>query len=145
VPVVNRSALVPYSAGEMFSLVDDIDAYPQFLPWCSDARVWEREQDELRATIELKKGAIHKSFTTRNRMQADKMIEMRLVEGPFRQLEGFWRFEVLDEHACKVSLDLAYEFSSTMLRLAIGPLFNQIANSLVDAFCARAVEVYGRR
>ncbi len=144
-PVVNKSALVPYTAAEMYALVDDIESYPRFLPWCRSAREWERSEDEVRASIELAKGAIRKTFTTHNRLQKDKMIEMRLVEGPFHHLEGFWRFEPLDDNACKVTLDLEYEFSNPLLKMTIGPVFNQITNTLVDAFCARAVEIYGKR
>lgn len=127
----------------MFALVDDIDAYPQFLPWCRSARVLARDSDEVRATLELAKGALNKSFTTVNRLQPDKMIEMRLVEGPFRHLEGFWRFDALRDDACRVSLDLDFEFSSRMLGMVAGPVFTQIANTLVDAFCQRAEQVYG--
>lgn len=144
-PVINRSALVPYSAAEMYALVDDIETYPQFLPWCRSAREWTRGADEVKASIELHRGGIHKTFTTLNRLQKDKMIEMRLVEGPFHHLEGFWRFETLGTAASRVSLDLEYEFSSHLLRLAIGPVFSQIANTLVDAFCERAAELYGKR
>lgn len=143
--VINRSALVPYSAAEMYRLVDDIGSYPEFLPWCRSAREWERDEDEVKASIELQRGGIHKTFTTCNRLQKDKMIEMRLVEGPFQHLEGFWRFEPLQEGASRVSLDLEYEFSSRLLKMAIGPVFAQIANTLVDAFCERATELYGKR
>ena len=141
---VSRTALLPYSAAEVFVLVDDIDAYPEFLPWCKSAQVLSRTDDEVRATIELSRGGIHKSFTTCNRLQRHKMIEMRLVEGPFHHLEGFWRFDHLDEAASKVSLDLEFEFSSRLLSLTVGPVFNQIASTLVDSFCERAVEVYGK-
>jgi len=142
---IHRSALVPYSPAEMFALVSDVDAYPEFLPWCSGARVLERKGDEVRACVEISKGAVHKSFTTLNREQKDKMIEMRLLEGPFRHLEGFWRFDPLGDAACKVSLDLEFDFSSRMLGMMVGPVFNQIANTLVDAFHQRAVQVYGKR
>ena len=147
-PVINRHALVPYSAAEMFALVDDVESYPQFLPWCKSATVWSRNDDEVRASVELAKGAIQKSFTTLNRLQHNKMIEMRLVEGPFHHLEGFWRFDSLGEQearACKVTLDLEYEFSNTLLAMTVGPVFNQVANKLVDAFCQRAETVYGKR
>jgi len=144
-PTIERSALVPYSAAEMYVLVDNVVAYPQFLPWCVEAKEWSRTEHEVRASIELRRGALHKAFTTHNRLQKDKMIEMRLVEGPFSHLEGFWRFEMLGDDACKVSLDLEYEFSNSLLKIALGPVFNQIANTLVDAFCARAVDTYGKR
>lgn len=142
---INKSALVPYTPAEMFALVDDIEAYPQFLPWCASARILSRDDDEVRATIALSKGGVDKAFTTCNRNQKNKMIEMRLVEGPFRRLEGFWRFDALGEAGCKVSLDLAFEFSSRMLGMVVGPVFSQVANSLVDSFQKRAVDVYGKR
>lgn len=142
---INRHALVPYSTAEMFALVDDIDAYQNFLPWCKKSQVLSRDEDVVRGLIELSKAGIEKSFTTSNRLQKNKMIEMRLEEGPFHHLEGFWRFDALDETACKISLLLEFEFSSKILDLTVGPVFNQIANSLVDAFCKRATEVYGER
>lgn len=142
---VSRMALMPYSAGEMYDLVDNIEAYPSFLPWCKSATVLSRSDDEVRANLELSRSGINKSFTTCNRLQRNKIIEMRLVEGPFKHLEGFWRFDILGEQACKVSLDLEFEFSSRLLGLTVGPVFNQIASTLVDSFCQRAVEVYGKR
>lgn len=142
---VKKSALVLYSAAEMYNLVNDIESYPQFLPWCRSSQVVLYSEDELRATIEMAKGAVHKTFTTNNRMQKHKMIDIRLLEGPFQRLEGYWRFEPLRADACKVSLDMEFEFSSTLLRKVIEPVFKQIANSLVDAFCRRAMELYGKR
>lgn len=140
---INKHALVHFSAAEMFAIVDDIEAYPQFLPWCRSAKVLTRTDDEVKACLELKKGAVHKSFTTVNRVQKNKMIEIRLLEGPFHHLEGFWRFDSLEENACKVSMDLDFEFSSKMVGMVMGPIFNQIANTLVDSFCQRAKEIYG--
>jgi ribosome-associated toxin RatA of RatAB toxin-antitoxin module len=145
VATVKKSALVLYSAAEMYNLVNDIESYPQFLPWCRSAHVAPSGEDELRATIEMAKGGVHKTFTTSNRMQKHKMIDIRLLEGPFQRLEGYWRFEPLRADACKVSLDMEFEFSNTFLRKMIEPVFKQIANSLVDAFCKRAVDLYGKR
>lgn len=142
---IHKSALVAYTPAEMFALVGDIEAYPAFLPWCRSARVIWREADEIKACIEMAKGSLQKSFTTHNRQQHNKMIEMRLVEGPFKRLEGFWRFDPLGDQACKVSLDLEFEFASRMLSMMIGPVFSQIANTLVDSFQQRAVQVYGKR
>ena len=142
---IHKSALVPYSPAEMFALVDDIDRYPTFLPWCSAARVLARSDDQVRATISLSKSGVDKSFTTCNRNQKNKMIEIRLEEGPFRHLQGYWRFDELGGDGCKVSLDLEFEFSSRVLGLVVGPVFNQVANSLVDSFRKRAVDVYGKR
>jgi ribosome-associated toxin RatA of RatAB toxin-antitoxin module len=144
-PTINRSALVAYNPAEMFSLVDDVGAYPQFLPWCKNAKVLSRDDDEVRASLELVRGGFEKSFTTHNRLQKNKMIEIRLVKGPFRHLDGFWRFEPIGENACKVSLDLDFEFANKLVGMAFGPLFNQIANTLVDSFCKRAIDVYGKR
>ncbi|ADE14061.1 cyclase/dehydrase [Nitrosococcus halophilus Nc 4] len=143
---LNRSALVPYTPAEMFALVDDIESYPKFLPWCRDTQVHSRDQDEVYATIELARGAIHKSFTTHNRLQKNKIIEVRLVEGPFHHLEGFWRFDSIGEsEGCRISLAMEFEFSSRLISMALGPIFSEITATLVDAFCERAKECYGRR
>jgi ribosome-associated toxin RatA of RatAB toxin-antitoxin module len=144
-PSIQRSALVPYTPAQMFDLVSEIEDYPQFLPGCRSATVHTRDEDSVKATLELAKGAVRKSFTTCNRMQKNKMIEVRLVEGPFRHLEGFWRFDALENGATRVSLDLEFEFSNRLVGLAIGPVFTQIANTLVDSFVRRAREVYGVR
>jgi len=141
--LIQKSALVPYTPAQMFALVDDIEAYPEFLPWCKSARVLSRTEDEVRATLELSKGGVEKAFTTCNRNQKNKMIEMRLVEGPFKRLEGFWRFDALGDAGCKVTLDLEFEFAGRMLAMVVGPVFSQVANSLVDSFQKRAVAVYG--
>ena len=144
-PTITRKVIVDHPAQAMFDLVDGVEAYPQFLPWCRSTQILSRGEDEVRATIEMVKGGVHKSFTTSNRMQKNKMIDIRLLEGPFRRLEGYWRFESLRAGASKVSLDMEFEFSSHLLRVAVEPVFKQIANSLVDAFCKRAVNLYGRR
>jgi len=144
-PVINKSALVPYTAKEMYMLVDDITAYPEFLPWCGASEVIERNEDEVTASILLSRSGLNKSFTTLNRLQSGKMIEMRLVEGPFRHLQGFWRFESLNETASKIMFDIEFEFSNKLLAMTVGPVFSQITNTIVDAFTKRAVEVYGKR
>jgi ribosome-associated toxin RatA of RatAB toxin-antitoxin module len=144
-PSISKSALVPFSAEKMFQLVDEVPRYPDFLPWCGGAEELSRDKDEVRASVAIAHSGINKRFTTLNRLQPGKMIEMQLVDGPFKHLHGFWRFEALSDTACKVSLHLEYEFSSKLLGLAVGPVFNQIANSLVDAFVARAEHQYGRK
>ena len=126
----------------MFALVDDIEAYPVFLQWCRSASVISRDIDVVTAELELAKGSVHKTFTTKNRLMPGKMIEMKLVEGPFKHLEGFWKFEALREDACKISLDLDFDFSSKMVGVVVGPVFSQVANTLVDAFCKRAESIY---
>ncbi|WP_455206075.1 type II toxin-antitoxin system RatA family toxin [Kaarinaea lacus] len=144
-PIVSKNALVEYSAQEMFEIVDDVDKYVEFLPWCGASGVLSRNDDEVKATVEIAHSGIHKAFTTLNRVQKGKMIEVQLIDGPFKHLHGYWKFEPLGDQGCKVSLDLEYEFSSKLLGLAIGPVFNQIANTFVDSFCKRAEVLYGRR
>ncbi len=140
---VNRSALVPYSTVQMYSLVDNIEAYPTFLPWCRSVKELSRSEEQVEASIEIAKGGINKTFTTQNQMQENQQIEMKLVDGPFKHLHGFWRFDALKTDACKVSLELDFEFSNPLVKMALGSIFNQIANTLVDSFVKRAREVYG--
>jgi len=141
---IAKSALVSHSAEEMFALVDDVAAYAEFLPWCGGSEEISRSEDEVSATVVIAHSGLNKAFTTKNRLQKPKMIEMTLVNGPFKHLHGFWRFESLGDDACKVSLDLEYEFSNRLISMVVGPVFNQIANTLVDSFCQRAEVIYGR-
>jgi len=141
--VINRSAIVPFSAEKMFKLVDDIASYPSFLPWCKSTKVYSRDENEVKASIEMSKAGIHKSFTTCNQNHSYSSIELNLVEGPFKRLKGRWSFEELQEHACKVSLEIEFEFSNKILSMTIGPVFSQICNTLVNSFVSRAQEVYG--
>ena len=144
--LIERSALVHYSPAELYALVNDVASYPEFLPWCRSAEVLEANADEMTASVEIAKGMLNRSFTTHNKLNPPQSIELSLVNGPFRKLHGCWRFDALKtENACKVSLRLEFEFENAMLSLAAGPIFTQIGNSLVDAFCRRAVEVYGER
>ncbi len=142
---VHKSALVPYSAHEMYALVADIESYGKFLPWCGGTRILSRDEDSVTAAVVIAYSGVHKTFTTLNRQQTDKMIEIRLVEGPFKHLFGYWGFLALDARACKVSLDMEFEFSNAVLGLVMGPVFGRIANDLVGSFCRRAEEVYGKR
>ncbi len=140
---VSRSALVPYAASEMFALVADIEKYPGFLPWCREARVRVPGEDTVEASLEIGRGPIRKTFTTRNVMTQDTRIDIGLIDGPFKHLQGCWKFLALDGDGCRIVLDLEYELSNAVLRHTLGPLFSEIANSLVDAFCRRAQELYG--
>ncbi len=140
---IHRSAIVPYSAARMFDLVADIPAYPQFLPWCGGARIVSAQGDEVIAAIDIAYGNVHKTFSTRNLMQRHKMLEMQLIEGPFSHLQGFWRFDALDEEACKISLDLQFEVANKLAGLVLTPVFSNIANQLVDSFHRRAIDLYG--
>jgi ribosome-associated toxin RatA of RatAB toxin-antitoxin module len=128
----------------MYALVIDIEAYPDFLPWCRAASVQERADGHTVATVEMHKGPVRHSFTTRNSLIENERVEMRLVRGPFRQLLGLWEFQSLAQRACKVTLHLEFELSSALVRAAIGSAFNDIASTMVDAFCKRAVVVYGK-
>ena len=139
---IHKSALVSYGVSKMFDIVDDIDSYSEFLPWCGASKVLKRDGDEVQASIKIEHHRIRKTFTTRNRLQKNKMIEMTLVNGPFKHLHGYWQFMDLGKNACKVTLDLEYEFSSRLIDLTLGPVFSAIANSMVDAFCKRADDLY---
>ena len=144
--LIKRSALVNYSSAEMYGLVNDVDSYSKFLPWCRSSSILNETDIEMRATVEIAKGVLNKSFTTQNQLTKNSRIEIQLVDGPFSQLRGFWLFEPLKtEGACKVNLELEFEFDNAMMSIAAKPIFTQIANSLVDAFCKRATEVYGER
>lgn len=145
-PLISRESLVMYSPAEMYALINDINAYPEFLPWCKSSEILSQTDDVIEASVEIAKGSLNKTFATRNLLQKNKMIEMKLLEGPFKHLEGYWRFKPLkDPSACKVTLDLEFEFNSKIMALAVGPIFSKIANTLVDSFCKRAVTVYGER
>ena len=140
---IQKSALVPYSAAQMFTLVDDIAAYADFLPWCSQSLVVARDTDIVEAELTISYGQLNKTFATRNINTPKNQIEMQLVKGPFKHLNGRWDFCMLGDEGCKVSLDLSFEFSNKLLDLTVGPVFSQIANSLVDAFTERAGKIYG--
>ena len=142
---IHRSALVPYSDHEMYLLVSDIPSYPEFLPWCGGARVLSQEEDTVIAAITIAYSGVHKTFTTRNLLQKDKMMEIQLVEGPFRYLHGFWRFTALDVQASKISLDLEFEVANRLLSTVMTPMFSKIASELVDGFHRRAAALYGKR
>jgi len=127
----------------MYALVDDIGAYAEFLPWCSESRVLRRDADSVEASLGISYGKLNKTFTTRNINSPHQLIEMQLVDGPFRRLHGKWMFIPLGDEGCKVELKLEFEFSNRLLDMTVGPVFSQIANSLVDAFSQRAKQVYG--
>jgi ribosome-associated toxin RatA of RatAB toxin-antitoxin module len=135
--------LVPFAAGEMFTLVDNVEQYPAFLPWCKSAVVLSRTDQVVEATLELQRGAVSKKFTTRNTCREFESIELALIDGPFRQLAGGWTFKGLGDAGSKVSLDLEFEFESTLVDMIFGSFFEDTCNSLVDSFTQRAESVYG--
>ena len=141
--VVHKSVLLGYSVEQMFALVDAVDDYPLFLPWCSGVTVRGRDIERLVATLQINYHGVRQSFTTENTNLAPVSMKMRLVDGPFKMLDGTWTFKPLRDNACKVEFDLKYEFSSRLLEQLIGPVFSMIANSFVDSFCKRADVVYG--
>lgn len=142
-PVVKKSALVRHSAQQMFDLVADVEGYPRFLPWCHSASLLSRTEDRLCGRIEVARLGIRQVFSTCNLLDPPEYMRIDLMDGPFRKLTGGWRFTPLRADACKVELELDFEFSGRLIDKAFGGVFGQIANSLVDAFCKRADEVYG--
>lgn len=140
---ISKSALVTHSPEEMFKLVDDISSYPEFLPWCGKSTEIYRDENKVEASLFISHSGLNKEFTTQNTNTAFDKIEMHLVNGPFKNLDGVWLFEPLGDSACKVSLNLDFEFSSKIISITLGPVFSKIANSLVDAFIKRADTIYG--
>ena len=135
---VKRSVLVAHSAQEMFDLVDRIELYPQFLPWCSGAQVLETRADGKTARIDIDYHGVRAHFTTDNVNRSGESIVITLRDGPFRHLHGEWRFAALATDGCKVALTLAYEFATPVLERGVGPVFGHIANTLIDSFVRRA-------
>lgn len=140
--VVKKSREVPYSCEKMYDLVNDIERYGEFLPHFLDSVVHHRDADEVQATLNVTAVGMQKSFTTRNRLQPNKMIEIRLIDGPFSHLEGFWRFDETTQ-GCMISFDLEFEFAGRMFSMLLGPVFEQVTDKMVDAFCDRAKALYG--
>lgn len=146
---VRKSLLLWYSAHEMYTLVTDCPSYPAFLPWCERAEILEQREDGETVRLHLHYAGLKHAFTTRNTHETDRMVDMRLVDGPFSVLEGTWRFSALGQdpaiQACKVAFDLAYAFSSRPLEAVLSPVFDRVANTFVDSFVKRAEHVYGAR
>ena len=141
---IHRSALIPYSAEEMFGLVNDVESYPDFLPWCRDAQVQVIDEQTVEATLEFARSGLHRRFTTRNHLEDGRTIRMDLVNGPFRELSGSWQFQPLGLGGSKVILDLRFEFASRLLEAVFAPVFAEVMNSLVDAFVERAHSLHGK-
>lgn len=140
--MIHRTAIMPYSCEQMFDLVDGIEHYPVFLPWCRSVEIKERGASTVVASIEIFKMGVHKAFTTRNQNSRPGEIKMEFIDGPFHYLQGRWEFNSLGQ-GCEVSLVIDYELSGGFLNKAFGGVFHSLANSLVDAFCERARAVYG--
>lgn len=147
---LRRSVLLWYSAHEMYDLVTAVEDYPRFLPWCERAEVLDRHDDGVTARLALAYAGVRHAFTTRNAHQPDQTVTMRLVDGPFSRLEGTWVFRPIEgapveRAACRVELDLRYAFSSGTLERLLSPVFDKVAETLVDSFVSRAESVYGAR
>lgn len=141
---IHREALLPYTAENLFALVNDVAAYPQYMEGCVGAEVLRADAEHMVARLDLARGGIRQSFTTHNRLEAPHRIVMSLVDGPFSEFEGVWQFQALNAAACKVTLDLRFTMASRLAGFAVGRLFSSVANQLVDAISLRARQLHGR-
>ena len=141
--VVEKSVLIEHTAAEMFALVDAVERYPEFLPWCGGVDVIERTESKTAATLHIHYQGIKTHFSTENDKEFPTLINIRLLDGPFRQLDGNWRFTPLGDTACKIQFRLHYEFSSKLLEKFAGPVFNHIANTFIESFVRRAKQNHG--
>lgn len=133
-----------FSPVQMYDLVNDITAYPQFLPWCDKSEILQQSDTQIDAALSIAKSGIRQRFATRNTLVQNSSVSMQLLEGPFKQLTGRWQFDVIgDNQGCRVTLDMNFEFSTPLLGATLNPIFTHIAGSLVDAFCRRAQDIYG--
>lgn len=140
---ISRSALVEFTVARMYHLVLDVESYPEFLPWCSGSEVIEQSDEHQLASVSIKKAYQQTKFTTQNTLEQDQQISMSLQDGPFKNLNGVWRFKALSDSACKVELDIEFQFSSGLVEKMIGPAFNAVTQTIINAFVKRAGEVYG--
>lgn len=139
---IDKTALVMHSAERMFHLVNDVARYPEFLPWCARTEIHDQSDEHITASMDIARAGIRHRLTTRNLLQSPEIIDITLVDGPFRDLTGRWHFKPLDADACKVILTLEFEFSGSLSRMTFGQVFSQAANTMVDAFCRRADQLY---
>ena len=141
---VHRSAILPYPSEAVFDLVEDIESYEKFLPWCTESHIvtCDGESNAVVAHLELSQGRLKAAFTTRNRIVRPRSISMQLVDGPFSELSGEWRIEALDDDGCKLTLDMQFAFSNPMKDMLLGAVFEHTCNQLVDAFVNRARQIY---
>lgn len=140
-----KTTVVPYTPEEMYVLVNDIESYPIFLPWCTAAKILSQQEKRLTATLLFALGKIKQSFTTENIMQNGSQIEMRLIEGPFKHLKGYWKFNLEDEQSCQIQLYMHFEFKNKIIKHTLGKVFYKVMDSLVESFVQRAQQIYGNR
>ena len=143
--LIHKEKELPYEAGQIYALVNDIESYPAFITGCGEAVVHEREERRLRATVAMGVGKLACRVTTENRMRPGERIAFTLVEGPFRRLEGYWSFDALDGGRCRVALHIEFEFKNAVLKLALNKLYEQVNRTMIEVFSRRAAEVYGDR
>ena len=141
---INKSTVVSFSADQMYTLVNDVESYPDFLPWCSASEVHEQTSQYMKASVSLAVGAVKQTFTTENTLDAGKRIDVHLVSGPFKQLQGFWLFEPAGESMCRVSFQMNFEYKNLLVKMALNKIFQSIGNSLVSSFIKRAEQLYAR-
>jgi len=140
---IERSALVRHSAVDMFDLVNDVASYPQFLKWCRSSRVISETPEEMTAELEIAWKVLHKMFSTQNQLKRGESIQLTLLDGPFESMKGIWYFKHLREDACKISMEIEFEFKSSVSNFVFTAIFNQLYGSLMDSFIKRADEIYG--
>jgi len=143
VATLERSALVPFSAERMFTLVNDVRRYPEFVPWCAGAEVLAETDALIEASLRLRRGGVEHRFTTRNTLTPFTAMRLELVEGPFTTFTGDWTFKALGEDACKIGLTLTFQYRGRLATAALGALLSSSADTLVEAFCQRAKALYG--
>lgn len=141
---IERSALVRHSAQNMYHLVNDVSSYPKFLKWCKSARVLSETSEEMTAELEIAWKVLHKVFSTKNELKAGESIRLTLLSGPFESMSGIWNFKQLREDACKITMEIEFEFKSSVSNFVFSSIFNQICGSLMNSFIKRADEVYGQ-
>ena len=139
---VKKNVIVNHSTEKMFNLVDRIEDYPLFLPWCGGSKIIDRNDEITKASINIKYSGVNQSFTTQNTKSYPYRIDLKLIDGPFKKLEGFWVFKPINQNACHIEFHLHYEFSNFILDKLISPIFSQIANTFVDGFVAQADKIY---
>lgn len=142
---ISKTAVVHYTAEQMYNLVNDIEAYPQFLPWCTDASVQNRTETGLTASVSLATGKIRHTFTTENTMRPGRQIDVRLISGPFSYLNGSWKFEPAGNALCRIDLQMNFEFKNKLLKLTLSPVFNKFMSTLVSSFIERAEKIHGKQ
>lgn len=140
---IERSALVRHSATEMFHLVNDVASYPDFLKWCKSSKVISESTDEMTAELEVAWKVLHKVFSTKNQLKTGESIKLELLDGPFEFMQGEWRFKHLRDNACKITMEIDFEFKSSVSNYVFSAIFSQICGSLIESFIKRADEIYG--